>query len=116
MVPSETYPWSIAPGSSVWPSFFSRTVARLQWNPMAIDLTPDAPAWPSLPEERRRRLTTLLAGFCVAGDAVSGHLKPLDAVARSSSLASATALVVWVFFLPRRDEQGHAMIFDRIAA
>ena len=116
MVPSETYPWSIAPGSSVWPSFFSRTVARLQWNPMAIDLTPDARAWPGLPEERRRRLTTLLAGFCVAEDAVSEHLKPFDAVARSSSLASAQTLVAWVFFLQRRDEQRHALIFDRIAA
>jgi ribonucleoside-diphosphate reductase beta chain len=101
---------------SFWPTFFSRIVARLQWNPMAIDLTPDARAWPGLPEERRRRLTTLLAGFCVAEDAVSEHLEPFDAVARSSSLASAETLMAWVLFLQRRDEQRHALIFDRIAA
>ena len=28
-------------GRSFWPNFFSRIVARLQWNPMAIDLAPD---------------------------------------------------------------------------
>ena len=116
MVPSPTYVWSIPPGPSFWPSFFSKTVARLQWNPMAIDLTPDARAWPSLPEERRRRLTTLLAGFCVAEEAVSEYLEPFDAVVRSTSLASAQTLVAWVFFLQRRDEQRHALIFDRIAA
>ena len=103
-------------GSSFWPTFFSRIVARLQWNPMAIDLTPDARAWPGLPEERRRRLTTLLAGFCVAEDAVSEHLEPFDAAARSSSLASSETLVAWVLFLQRRDEQRHTLMFDRIAA
>ena len=50
---------------SFWPNFFSQIVARLQWNPMAIDLAPDARAWAELPAERRDRLTTLLAGFCV---------------------------------------------------
>ena len=34
---------------SFWPNFFSRLVARVQWDPMAIDLTPDARAWPDLP-------------------------------------------------------------------
>ena len=28
-------------GRSFWPNFFSQIVARLQWNPMAIDLAPD---------------------------------------------------------------------------
>ena len=64
---------------SFWPDFFSRLVARLQWNPMAIDLAPDARAWPELPAERRDRLMTLLAGFCVAEDAVAEHA---DAVRR----------------------------------
>ena len=45
---------------SFWPNFFSKLVARLQWNPSAIDLTPDAREWPRLPAERRRRLKTLL--------------------------------------------------------
>ena len=61
----------VLPKRSFWPNFFSRIVARLQWNPAAIDLTADARAWPELPDERRHRLTTLLAGFCVAEDAVS---------------------------------------------
>jgi ribonucleoside-diphosphate reductase beta chain len=56
---------------SLWPSLFSRTVARLQWDARAIDLAPDARAWPRLPAERRRRLSTLLAGFRVAEDAVA---------------------------------------------
>jgi hypothetical protein len=101
---------------SFWPSFFSEIVARLQWEPMAIDLTPDARAWPRLPAERRRRLTTLLAGFCVAEDAVSEDLEPFGEAAKRTSMASAETLMAWVFFLQRRDEQRHARFFDRIAA
>jgi ribonucleoside-diphosphate reductase beta chain len=99
---------------SFWPNFFSRLVARLQWNPGAIDLTEDARAWPELPDERRRRLTTLLAGFCVAEDAVAEHLTPFASVARESTMASQESLMAWVFFLQRRDEQRHARLFDRI--
>ena len=69
---------------SFWPNFFSRIVARLQWNPMAIDLAPDARAWPELPAERRDRLTTLLAGFCVAEDAVAEQLVPFADAAREA--------------------------------
>jgi ribonucleoside-diphosphate reductase beta chain len=100
---------------SFWPNFFSRLVARLQWDPAAIDLTVDARAWPELPDERRRRLTTLLAGFCVAEDAVAEHLEPFASVARESTMASQESLMAWVFFLQRRDEQRHARLFDRIA-
>jgi ribonucleoside-diphosphate reductase beta chain len=103
-------------GRSFWPSFFSHVVARLQWDATAIDLAPDARAWPELPAARRRRLTTLLAGFCVAEDAVSEQLAPFAETARNSSMASAETLVAWVFFLQRRDEQRHALLFDRIAA
>jgi ribonucleoside-diphosphate reductase beta chain len=95
--------------SSRWPNFFSRLVARLQWNESAIDLVPDAEAWPELPDERRKRLTALLAGFRIADDAVSEHLAPFGDAANDS-------LVAWVMFLQRRDEQRHARFFDRVAA
>jgi ribonucleoside-diphosphate reductase beta chain len=94
--------------SSRWPSFFSRIAARLQWDATAIDLAPDARAWPELAEERRERLTALLAGFRVAEDAVAEHLAPFGQAANNS-------LVAWVLFLQRRDEQRHAVLFDRIA-
>ena len=101
---------------SFWPNFFSKLVARLQWNPSAIDLTPDAREWPRLPDERRRRLKTLLAGFRVGDDLVSEHIAPFAAAAREGTMASQESLMSWVFFLQRRDEQRHAEFFDRIAA
>ena len=106
----------VLPKRSFWPSFFSKVVARLQWNPAAIDLTQDARAWPQLPDERRRRLMTLFAGFCVAEDAVSEHITPFADAAREATLASHESLMAWVFFLQRRDEERHARFFDRIAA
>jgi ribonucleoside-diphosphate reductase beta chain len=106
----------VLPKRSFWPNFFSQVVARLQWNPEAIDLTPDARAWPELPAERRRRLMTILAGFRVAEDAVSEHITPFGDVARQATLASQESLMAWVFFLQRRDEDRHARFFDRIAA
>ena len=99
---------------SFWPNFFSQLVARLHWNPMAIDLAPDARAWPELPAERRDRLMTLLAGFCVAEEAVAEQLTPFADAAREAKLASQESLMAWVFFLQRRDEQRHARLFDRI--
>jgi ribonucleoside-diphosphate reductase beta chain len=101
---------------SFWPNFFSRTVARLQWDPAAIDLSGDIRAWRGLRTERRRRLTTLLAGFCVAEDAVAEELTPFSGAARQATLASQENLVAWVFFLQRRDERRHARLFDRIGA
>jgi ribonucleoside-diphosphate reductase beta chain len=89
-------------------SSFSHIVARLQWDATAIDLAPDARAWAKLPATRRQRLTMLLAGFCVAEEAVSAHLTPF-------TKATDDTLVAWVFFLQRRDEQRHALLFDRIA-
>jgi hypothetical protein len=68
---------------------------------------PDARAWAELADERRDRLTTLLAGFRVAEDAVAEHLMPFGQAANNS-------LVAWVLYLQRRDEQRHALIFDRI--
>jgi ribonucleoside-diphosphate reductase beta chain len=95
--------------SSHWPNFFSRLVAKLQWDANGIDLEPDAAAWAALPEERRERLTVLLAAFRVADAAVSEHLAPFGPAAKNS-------LVAWVIFLQRRDEERHATFFDRVAA
>ena len=106
----------VLPKRSFWPDFFSKLVARLQWDATAIDLAPDARAWPGLPDERRRRLTTLLAGFRVGDDAVSEQLSPFADVAREATMASHESLMAWVFFLQRRDEERHAVLFDRIAA
>jgi ribonucleoside-diphosphate reductase beta chain len=106
----------VLPKRSYWPDFFSKLVARLQWDPEAIDLTPDTRAWAELPAERRRRLMTLLAGFRVGEDAVSEHIEPFADAAREATLASKESLMAWVFFLQRRDEVRHARLFDRIAA
>ncbi|MFL5878416.1 MAG: ribonucleotide-diphosphate reductase subunit beta [Solirubrobacteraceae bacterium] len=101
---------------SFWPNFFSRIVARLQWSPEAIDFSPDARAWAELPSERRDRLMSVLAGFCVAEEAVAEELRPFSDAARKATLASQENLVAWVFFLQRRDEQRHARLFDHIGA
>jgi ribonucleoside-diphosphate reductase beta chain len=101
---------------SFWPNFFSRLVARLNWDPKAVDLTSDGRAWPDLPDERRHRLLTLLAGFCVGEGAVSEQIAPFADAARQAKLASQESLMAWVFFLQRRDEERHARFFDRIAA
>jgi ribonucleoside-diphosphate reductase beta chain len=95
--------------SSRWPNFFSRVVAKLQWDDAAIDLAPDAEAFREMPDERRDRLTKLLAGFRIADDAVSVHLEPFGPAANNS-------LFAWVMYLQRRDEQRHARFFDRVAA
>jgi ribonucleoside-diphosphate reductase beta chain len=100
---------------SFWPNFFSHVVARLQWNDAAIDLAPDARAWPELPVQRRARLSTLLASFCVAEQAVAEQLTPYRNAAYTATMASEESLVAWVFFLQRRDEARHARLFDRIA-
>ena len=101
---------------SFWPGFFSRVAARKQWDAAAIDFAPDAGAWGALPDERRQRLTTLLAGFRVGEDAVAQQLTPFVAAANRETLASQESLMAWTFTLQRRDEERHARFFDRIAA
>jgi ribonucleoside-diphosphate reductase beta chain len=101
---------------SFWPNFFSKLVARLQWDPAAIDFTEDARSWHRLPDERRGRLKTILAGFRIGDDLVSEHIAPFADAARVGTLKSQESLMAWVFFLQRRDEQRHARLFDRIAA
>jgi ribonucleoside-diphosphate reductase beta chain len=90
---------------------YSQIVAGLQWDAAAIALAGDARAWPRLSIERRRRLTTLLAAFRVAEDAVAQHLVPFADVAEHVD-----TMQMWLFFLQRRDEDRHALLFDRIAA
>ena len=98
---------------SIFPrlSTYSQIVAKLQWDPAAIDLAPDAEAWPGLPAQRRRLLTTLLAGFRVAEDAVAEHLTPF-----ADRAEHVDTMMMWIFFLQRRDEDRHALFFDRVAA
>ncbi len=98
---------------SIFPrlSTYSQIVAKLQWEPGAIDLAPDAHAWTRLPDERRHRLTTLLAGFRVAEDAVAEHLTPF-----ADRAEHVDTMMMWIFFLQRRDEDRHALFFDRVAA
>jgi len=98
---------------SIFPrlSTYSQIVAKLQWEPAAIDLAPDARAWPELPADRRQRLTTLLAGFRVAEDAVAEHLTPF-----ADRAEHVDTMMMWIFFLQRRDEDRHALFFDRVAA
>jgi ribonucleoside-diphosphate reductase beta chain len=51
----------------------------------------------------------------VAENAVSKHITPFADAAREATLASQESLVAWVFYLQRRDEDRHALFFDRIA-
>jgi len=98
---------------SIFPrlSTYSQIVAKLQWEPAVIDLGVDARAWPELPDERRRRLTTLLAGFRVAEDSVAEHLTPF-----ADRAEHVDTMMMWIFFLQRRDEDRHTEFFDRVAA
>jgi ribonucleoside-diphosphate reductase beta chain len=95
--------------------FFARIVGRRQWDAKLIDLTTDADAWPELPDERRARLTELIAGFCAAEDAVSEYLARFGPAAHDAAMAYDESLVAWCFFLQRRDEVRHAEFFDRVA-
>ena len=115
-MPDQWSPGALPVQRSFWPSFFCRTSEAEASLRRAIELAPDARAWPGLPAERRRRLTTLLAGFRVGDDAVFEQIAPFADAARDTSLASSETLMAWVFYLQRRDEERHALFFDRIAA
>jgi ribonucleoside-diphosphate reductase beta chain len=56
-------------------------------------------------------LTTLLAGFRVAENSVAEHLTPF-----ADRAEHVDTMMMWIFFLQRRDEDRHAVFFDRIAA
>src|SRR3954462_3713854 len=104
----EDVPGTILP-SDRWPNFFSRVVAKLQWDEQSIDLANDAQTFQALPDERGERLKKILAGFRGADDAVSTTLEPFGPAANNS-------LIAWVVFLQKRDEKRHARFFDRVAA
>jgi ribonucleoside-diphosphate reductase beta chain len=90
------------------PRHFAALAQRLRWDPEALDLAADAESWLALDATLRRRLTVLLAGFCVAEYRVADELAPF---ARSAPDPSTAA----VFIAQRADERRHYRVFDRIA-
>jgi len=80
----------------------------LQWDESAIDFAPDKTAWPTLDDTDRTQLLGLIAGFCIAESAVSGHIGSFQAAASDD-------LVAACFRAQARDEHRHARFFDRVA-
>ena len=81
----------------------------LQWDETTIDFASDKAAWPTLDDTERARVLGLIAGFCIAESAVSGHLGSFQAAASDDWVASC-------FRAQARDEHRHARFFDRVAA
>jgi ribonucleoside-diphosphate reductase beta chain len=81
----------------------------LQWDEAAIDFAPDKRAWPTLDDTENAQILGLIAGFCIAESAVSGHLGSFQAAACDDSVAAC-------FGAQARDEHRHARFFDRVAA
>jgi ribonucleoside-diphosphate reductase beta chain len=81
----------------------------LQWDETTIDFASDKAAWPTLDDPERARVLGLIAGFCIAESAVSGHLGSFQAAASDDWVASC-------FRAQARDEHRHARFFDRVAA
>ena len=81
----------------------------LQWDETTIDFVPDQGAWPALDESENGQVLGLIAGFCIAESAVSGHLDSFQAAASDDSVAAC-------FRAQARDEHRHARFFDRVAA
>ena len=86
-----------------------RAADRLRWDEAELDLTGDADAWPKLPKYVRVPLSRLLAGFCVAEQAVAEHLEPFEAGADDPELRAC-------FAAQADDERRHARFFDRVVA
>lgn len=81
----------------------------LQWDEATIDFASDKAAWPTLGDTERTRVLELIAGFCIAESAVSGHLGSFQAAASDD-------LVAACFRAQARDERRHARFFDRVAS
>ena len=88
---------------------FVMLAESLQWDEAAIDFTPDKEAWPALDDAENARVLGLIAGFCIAESAVSGHLGSFRAAASDDWVAAC-------FHAQARDEHRHARFFDRVAA
>jgi ribonucleoside-diphosphate reductase beta chain len=81
----------------------------LQWDEATIDFAPDKAAWPALDDTENAQVLGLIAGFCIAESAVSGHLGSFRAAASDHWVAAC-------FRAQARDEYRHARFFDRVAA
>ena len=81
----------------------------LQWDEATIDFTPDKGAWSTLDDTENAQVLGLIAGFCIAESAVSGHLGSFQAAASDDWVAAC-------FRAQARDEHRHARFFDRVAA
>ena len=81
----------------------------LQWDEATIDFASDKAAWPTLDDTENARVLGLIAGFCIAESAVSGHLGSFQAAASDDWVAAC-------FRAQARDEHRHARFFDRVAA
>src|SRR6202034_2302457 len=81
----------------------------LQWDEATIDLASDQATWPTLHDTENARVLALIAGFCIAESAVSGHLGSFQAAASDDWMAAC-------FRAQARDEHRHARFFDRVAA
>ena len=88
---------------------FVMLAESLQWDEAAIDFTPDKEAWPALDDAENARVLGLIAGFCIAESAVSGHIGAFEAAASNEWVAAC-------FRAQARDEHRHARFFDRVAA
>jgi ribonucleoside-diphosphate reductase beta chain len=88
---------------------FVTLAETLQWDEATIDFAPDREAWPALDDAENARVLGLIAGFCIAESAVSGHLGSFQAAASDDWMAAC-------FRAQARDEHRHARFFDRVAA
>jgi len=68
---------------------FVNLADTLQWDETVIDFAPDKAAWPALGDTERARVLGLIAGFCIAESAVSGHLGSFQAAAADDWVAAA---------------------------
>lgn len=87
--------------------YFLQIARQVQWDEAAIDLTPDAAAWPHLDDADRRRVMGLIAGFCIAEWAVAEELGPFAEAIENPRAAEC-------FHMQDGDEARHSRFFDRV--
>jgi ribonucleoside-diphosphate reductase beta chain len=85
-----------------------RAAERLRWDERTLDLAADARAFDALDAPRRAALRRMVAGFCVAEEAVAEHLVPFEAAAEDPALQACLAVQA-------DDERRHARFFARVA-